>query len=462
MKTKSFLPGTVQMPRICRLLLLHFCAMFVLSCSYPGTEAECLFQYDRQNNRVTYGDISTYLKVYKNIDGLTKDSDFVNIEPVLNGPDTVMYIVNYEDGWEVLSSDKRAPVVLMSCESGHATTDMLYSNPAQAEFVDGIKYAISGLMDDPSALVVSQSDNWGNIMPLEEKYDTWTPWRFVGSHIDSICRLDYQDHLLKTHWGQAEAWNIKAPYTDSSKTKHCPTGCVMVAGSQVLYYLHYRYGIPENVYGNCICDAYIQEGNGYVCLNSSNCRFPEESFGNSYWDLMPLSKDDSASISEFGYVSSLMSWLGYLINANYGKEATGAYTFNLSNIFRVNFSVDNMVTYDYDIELIRNQISKEKLPCIFSIGKSNGTGHAVVIDGCKYERIHKMMEYVKNNNLGNICRKSEQVVTYNNYVAINWGWEGNADYDQTTKATIWYNAESIKWRDYTEFRYMIYGFRPVQ
>ena len=450
MKTKSLLLG---------ILLLGVCACTGIS---PAGMPESSFtNAPAPSFKVSQNDLSTYFSLKKGISNETKLSQSVTVLPIITNNDTVMYLVNYEEGWEVLSADKRVPVVLMMCDKGNITENELYSNPYQSDYVEGMKDAISDLMSGMSIQAFSDEDNWNGVMPMDESYDTWTPWRLVGTHIDSICKLADQDHLLRTHWGQSGNWKIKAPYTSASKITHCPTGCVMVAGSQTLYYLHYRFRVPENTYGDCICNAYIKEREKSVKLNSSNCSFPEESLGNMYWDLMPLDKN-SSSVSGFAHVSSLMSHLGYLISANYSVGSTSASTYKLSDAFKYSYSIDSRISYDYDFDIIFNQISKEKLPCIFAIGRSDGIGHAVVVDGCRHYRVHTMFEYVKNNNRGDIQRMGQQVVTYKNYIAINLGWYGSADYDSTTKATIWYNAETVNWQDYTEFRYMIYDFKPIQ
>lgn len=53
-----------------------------------------------------------------------------------------MYIANYENGWDVLSADRRAPVVLMSCDAGNLTESELYQNISQTEYVENVKDAI--------------------------------------------------------------------------------------------------------------------------------------------------------------------------------------------------------------------------------------------------------------------------------------------------------------------------------
>lgn len=55
-------------------------------------------------------------------------------------------------------------------------------------------------------------------------------------------------------------------------------------------------------------------------------------------------------------------------------------------------------------------------------------------------------------------RRTDIVLSYRGYVAINWGWDGLGDNDQETGATIWYNTATIDWMGFDTFKYMLYGF----
>lgn len=443
-------------------IILILSACMICACVENDIDSINLGDIHKIKNNITISDITRYIIDCK-YDGVpTKSFDAVNITPVLNGPDTVMYLVNYERGWEVLSADRRAPVVLMACDDGYISESDLYQNPYQSEYVDGIKAAISDLKSNDEVEVVSEVDNWNSIAPLAEDPDTWTDWYMTGATrlIDTLAN---QDHLLVTHWGQRGAWNKKAPYTSVDKTSHCPTGCVMVAGSQLLYYLHYKIGCPQNIYGDCTCNAYIPDDVDYVKLNDENITFHEDTYGSRYWDLMPLSNTSSQSQTEYNYVSTLMSRIGYLISATYTSTATSAYTYDLLNAFQSDYSVNGQLSYSVDFDIVKEQIVTKQIPCIFSLGKSqSGSGHCVVADGYRQLQIFTRIFYQKHNNLAQIIKKEERILQgYQNYVAINWGWDGTGDYDSSTGKTIWYNTETIDWQGYDTLKYMLYGFEAI-
>lgn len=92
--------------------------------------------------KVSNSDILSYIHDIKGIGTDTKSLESVNILPIIHKGDTVMYIANYENGWDVLSADRRAPVVLMSCDAGNLTESELYQNISQTEYVENVKDAI--------------------------------------------------------------------------------------------------------------------------------------------------------------------------------------------------------------------------------------------------------------------------------------------------------------------------------
>ena len=437
--------------------ILFLSLVFMCSCDKAAeigkVEKEDLF-------RVSQEDIISYLTERKGVNVDAKSYSEIDIRPVLHNGDIIMYIVNYEDGWDVLSADRRAPVVLMTCDKGYLNEADMYLNDYQSEYMDVMKDAIYDLMASDDTTVISDEDNWSGIVALSKNPDTWTDWYLTGSTtlIDTVTNIN---HLLTTHWGQQGKWNHKAPFTISRKTVNCPTVFVMVAGSQLLYYLHYKIGTPLNTYSDCSCSAYVPDGSEYVFLNDNDISFDESSYGSVYWDLMPLSESESVSQVRFDYVSTLMLRIGYLISAQYGAGGTGAPTFSLLPVFEDEFSITGTCCYNDDFDIVRTEIYKG-LPCIFSIGSKDG-GHCVVADGFRRIITFRRLFYQKHNNLGQIIKKEERVMEADrNFVAINWGWDGYGDYDKNTGATIWYNTATINWQNYDRLKYILYGFEAIE
>ena len=82
--------------------LLITLSLLTLSCTKSGVEGVARTDSIRQvaNHKVTTSDLHNYFLGVKGV-APTKVSD-ISVEPIVNGLDTVMYLVNYDDGWLIL------------------------------------------------------------------------------------------------------------------------------------------------------------------------------------------------------------------------------------------------------------------------------------------------------------------------------------------------------------------------
>ena len=174
------------------------------------------------STKVTPTHLAAYINGYKGIPK-TRSAD-VSIDPILNGTDTVMYLVNYpEGGWEVLSADLRVPKVLVMCKGGSMTIEELVSNPAEEDLYGAMGDYISYLHDNPDLEVTDSLGNWSDVAHQTENMQTREieSWVLIGTTVLEDI-VEEQDHLTETKWGQgcyysSNTWNISAPYRNS----HC-------------------------------------------------------------------------------------------------------------------------------------------------------------------------------------------------------------------------------------------------
>lgn len=415
---------------------------------------------------ITYKDLLDYFVSYKGISP-TKATDIV-IEPIKNGKDTVMYLVNYSDGWEVLSGDSRAPRVLMKCASGNVTLDELKAIPGQRAFLSALS----------ANLEIARYDD---LFAEEKILDSWNKTEIErGGPLDQfvvpvltgedrvIIQSRLRNHLMSTAWGQGAPWNQYAPYTNSTMTSHCYTGCVPVASAQVLYYLHNKIGVPASVYGTVSCNAYIPTNQSSVVLTNTNTSFSNSSSAN--WGMMPLNQSNTGGSDK---VSALMVYLGYLYSANYGLNGTSAYAGNTTSVFPYYFGISCQYHTASSLSFLKsttdNQIYEDEIPIIMSVSDENtGGGHAIVLDGFKYlkERVTRYYDYyITGPDLqiqpGQLPDWSDSRTKEEEswYVAINWGWNGA--YNNTGGNPIWYNIEAawlVSSYNYSLKNYIIYNF----
>ena len=419
--------------------------------------------------QVHLNDFVSYIRQNKNID-LTKVDNAYSISPILANSDTLMYLVNYVDGWEVLSADSRFPKVLAFAQTGRLTLSEFYEEDTpQSVFFTDYLHILTEARHNPSFSMSTLSGllGWEDVIPV--KGDTWSNWMTYHSVV-LHTELIEQDHLLETKWNQNGGWASCAPYMDNSMTSHCYTGCLPVAAAQVLYYLHYKLGVPSVTYGNVTCNAYIQSGESSVVLNNTNTVFDNSNLSSIHWDNMPKTSSEVVSPDDYIPVSTLLVRLGYLANATYTATGTPVSMSAMRDVFENEYGISCTYSIDLDFSHVYQQVVEQQMPCIFSIWDSSSynVGHAVVIDGYHRKKEWIRRDQVRNNNSGVIQYRTivEQVNT--DYLAINWGYSGSGDSE--SGSTRWYyvcpeyQPDHIYWQrfsgtqTYTRVHSYIYGF----
>ena len=361
----------------------------------------------------------------------TRSQSF-RIDPVITGNDTTLYIINYENGWEILSSDTRAPRVFAQSDFGSISEKDLRSVPALAllyeQFISKIKF----LKAHPDYSVQELFfEKWDSSSPKQRGQYNYKGNR---SGVNEVVK----NHLLQTKWGQGHPWNIRAPYTSINLQQHCLTGCGPVAMAQLLYYLHDNGGIQYSPFIDCYTYKYIPNNADYVCLEPGDVTFiPAMGNPNSVWDSMPL--DSLCTGQSFEAVSTLMIDMGRVTNSRYYRLFTSTYAYELATSFISDFHMA-INSEDVDFEYLSDLIIQNNIPAILLIGHVSpwvywSNGHYVVADAMK--------EYYQENN-GDLQGR---------YVGFNWGWDGQCD-------DIWLNTDIINWNilsyNFNSLYYMVY------
>ena len=451
----------------CNIIILFFLGAFY-SCSKDN-----LFTSGNQFedgtlcvNRVSLSDIQGYLSAVKGIEP-TKASS-LSIEPILQNQDTVMYLVNYEDGWEVLSADIRVPRVLFKCDHGNMSMEELSSCPSRAQFISSLSSVIrEGLYSEDFYQDLEIGDAWKDI-PSRISIDNVLV-RVLASIERTVITSRVQDHLLETRWGQSVPWNMCAPYTDSTHTSRCVLGCVPVAAGQVLYYLHDKLGIPSYTYGSATCIAHAPSNpDHYLTLSPSNIVFSDYS---SHWDEMALSRNDSTGFSQ---AAAFLLYVGYRYGAHYYTDLTYASNYSTPSVFSTYFGIDcqyeTVNNLNSFANLIEDQIYTDEMPIMLGVRDTvRHVGHSVVLDGSKY--LEELVTYYYEDYItldGHIHPGQTPDYSFtttetetSHFVAINWGWNGSYDEDSSGN-TIWYNVFTswiVASRAYSNKETVVYDFQ---
>ena len=147
------------------LFFLFCCVLFAASCSKNvilPQERSLVVEKDFQTKGmkeiapdqldtaffVSASDIETYTKFKILLSkGEGQELSVLDIRPVGPTDDVVLcYLINYSEGWEVISPDRRAPVVLASQEGGYLNFDECESNEAMQDVVSWIGYLASDVL----------------------------------------------------------------------------------------------------------------------------------------------------------------------------------------------------------------------------------------------------------------------------------------------------------------------------
>lgn len=439
---------------VTRFLFLPLVVLF-FSCTQEFTEELCprIDSQRVQSSHLSVADIEEYITMCRDVDN-TK-SMLLSIDPLVDDEDTIAYIVNYPDGWEVLSADRRTDPVLIMCKSGSITKEELYSSPAQTAYMNNLVHNLKELAETPE-IATKSSFSTSTTPPMSYTDEDGNWWVYVGRRLVT-SQSRFQDHLLDTQWGQGETstnytgWNISMPYYTEASNSHCYAGCVPVAGAQVLYYLHYTLGTPEMTPVSSMCSAHLS-GNR-LTLRSSNVSFAPKI---DCWDDMPKTLTSATSISDLEKVSTLLLRIGFKCNATYMPNGTSVSLYSLKNTMSSEYGISCTRSSSLSNNTIINWIYQNRLPVIAGVSTSHASesgerepgAHAIIIDGC--DKLFEQYAYQYRCGAPDSGIYHEEYYNFSHeYFAINWGYDGAGQVDDSGE-TIWYN---------TSYTYSIYGSR---
>lgn len=467
---KRFVFVTVIMPLI------------VLSCSKISTDAhdnpdEVCFSVEDMvpsnsiANHVTLKDVHAVIS--RDYPATKGSSQSYKVTPYMNEKsDTLMYIVNIGngDGWKIYSSDKRTPPVLAEGANGRFSLDE--GNPAVAVWmscmatdVARVKQASDEELIFSSEDIILNKDFWPAIQTRvpDGPIIVVNPsghWEETVS--SSIVEYDSIEHMVP-QWDQDSPYNECCPYYVTTPSSRACAGCVAIAGSQVLYYLHDKLGIPEQMYSQGVC---IGNTDGY----SRTFSHPTDSI----WSSMKFQyqQNSSGMIPE----AILIGYVGAQVNMHY-HDGAGQYSWAIpANLKTDLFECHGINCYheSYDESIVKESL-ENNMPVIVSASDLliplDGDIHCFVIDGYCRTRIKYTHDFhfVLDEPPGGLYVMPEDYTTYTysepeiTAIRINWGWRSQW-YQQTPVNDGWYSLTG-NWvvnnngtYDYNHHRKMIYGF----
>lgn len=337
--------------------------------------------------------IDSYIKATRG-SGVTRSAEpEYDIVPYVIEEDTVMYLVNYNPGWQLFSNCCCAPLVLASSESGSMTLeDIMDQESPKSEYIRMMAEDIHTLnMNvDPSVIIESESE----AIPLPSTNPTL--------FIDTI-RISQRNHLLITKWGANEPWNT---YIREINGHHGKVGCAAIGVGQYLYYQHFKTGVPATTMSKAERNL---DGTYSFSVPSS-----------TIWGKMAKTRNDNIGNSDSTAV--FLSYLAEEMNGDFQENATATYPSDCISFLASEGFLFNYVTIDYNY-IINSIIQNEPVIVTLKSIQSNGS-HLCIVDGYRKEDI-QVYNYLRDQN--GILQREVVRSFVNKYIKFNWGYDGYND-----------------------------------
>jgi hypothetical protein len=415
------------MKRICvkNLVVLILFGVFIYSCqSDEKIDIKNLIESDVNFVSIDeVSDVATKIEFSKR--GNLKDASSNEtvskvIEKITEVPDengkTSYYIINYEEnGFIIISADKRVNPILAFSESGGFPLNLTeYPNGLVDWLVKTKDYIV-----DVRKKKTKQSKNmtlaWSltriqSFINSNETSSSTTKREEMPDPDDCVNTREIVGPLLQTAWAQGSGYNNLVPHSGCSNYANgrAPTGCVATAMSQIIRYHQY----PNNYNYSIMLDT----------IRS--------------WEY------NSSGANE---IAKLMRDVGSAVNMDYSCSSSSADTESeVASSFKNDFGYSSASYADYNYNTVVSNIRNGN-PVILRGGRNTGwwifgvysDGHAWVCDG---------------------IRKTFFCDTGNSYLSLhmNWGWNNNNNLNG------WFSFNNWNPGDHT-FNYkrgMVYNIYP--
>jgi len=408
-------------------------SIIISSCSEKFEITET--NISKKKYSVSLDEINKYILLRGN--PITKSD--VKLEAICNANDTLLYVVNYGNKWEIITGDKRCSPILAQ---GEGSFNLQLLNPNQANWLASEAEIIEDLKN-----MSSESEHWNtnaswnmlNQPPTLTKdgdyeFKEEDEWELVEI-IETDVISETSGHLIQTGWHQYYPWNECAPLVVNS-TEKCPNGCVSVAGAQMIYYLHNKDGILPTFYTEGTCTG-----------NSDNHSFSFSNSQVSAWNNM--AKSEFEANKSCSQSAILIGWMADLVDTEFSQNGSRGDIDLLGNVFRTYGYDTSYEDYSHETAFYQALSGMPSIVTAYS-NKTNqligliyeySGGHCWIIDG--YTKVTRQFNYVyewtsrtENDEFAygeRIYIPHEEIEMY---VLMNWGW-GNTDNALYSSNSYW-------------------------
>ena len=393
-----------------------------------------------------------------------ENAEIVSIEPYEVDGVVCLYIINFENGYKIISADTRIQPILAECDEGSLYPEET-DNPGVIVWLEDTADRIRILKRYNLTVKEDYSDLWQSFRskddsPIQTRVSIsdslffgedmiWI--RVIESSVMTAYSNANQSPLITTKWGQGSPWNAAAPIDIISGYRSL-TCCAAVAVAQVLRYFNKKGTSPTDLWHTAFVSSSIpvvKNNHVYVTTTLSRSGYTSNS---SRWNQMP----DTQIGSHTEYVARLMLDIGNRINVYYSANESVVFPDTsvcvVPNLPQCGIS-SSFASYTFS--QVRTDINAKK-PVIVSARTGqglSGVGHIWVIDGCHdLSQIYLTTEtyyyispndYYSYSNVVDVYTCDEmmsinpdayhgmQTVSSTTHTSkdlhMNWGWDGNED-----------------------------------
>lgn len=266
--------------------------------------------------------------------------------------DDTYYVVNFSDGWVLISADDAVTPVLGYNLNGKF--------PAQSQMTQNLESWMAHFVDQKDFV------NENRIMASEDIASQWN--KYMSSDIASLRsgERDVTEPLCSSLWNQDDPYNVLCPADDAGPGGHVYVGCVATAMSQIMYYWRY----PNQGSGSY---SYYQYPYGVITAN----------FDTTYnWDGMAdvINNQNPWDIACIGFHA------GVSVQMDYGADGSGSFSWDVPSALEDHFNYSSQASYieksNYSTSVWENYMQQDLdagRPIYYS-GFSSSGGHAFVCD----------------------------------------------------------------------------------
>ena len=261
----------------------------------------------------------------------------------------LLYIFNADNGYVVISGDKRTPPVLaFSDQQPYLDNEVI---PPARMWLDSYADQIAALQQSPTG---TEHPAWNHILSQ----------RALPRNGEAIAPLTH------SHWSQEEYYNYYCPRDYAGPNNRCVTGCVATAMGQLMYYFRWPH-----------------TGTGSYSYTDENYGTQSADFGNSTYDYSAMCDNPNAINTE---ISKLIYHCGVGVDMHYGVNGSGMYNHSAAYVLRTYFKYSpetqyvfrDSTTLDWDSLIISHL--ERNIPLYYagwSVPDING--HGFICDGYK-------------------------------------------------------------------------------